>query len=199
LVFPSADKTFDAFVWFWKPKESLEEAVKKDGVPYHLWAQSQDLELTEGKVIKLAPIAKKMAELSDHRELKNIAYDRYRHKELDSEMSDLGIELPMIEHPQGFRRAGKINDDDNPLWMPKSVEELENSIIENRIRINVNRVLRWNVSSVAIRHDPAGTDNRIFDKRKSTGRIDGIVALAMAVGLAVANPNDEKQYQAFVV
>jgi len=201
-VFPTGPESWDAFVDFWKPTIGLQEAIKKDRVPYDLWAKNGHLRLTEGVVIKLAPIAQRMAEVSDHVQLAGIAYDRYRHKELSSNMVDLGIELPMIEHPQGFRRVGKLNwnatseppkDDngkpvDNPLWMPSSVQELENAIVEGRIRVCLNPVLRWNASSVVIRQDPAGTDNKIFDKAKSISRIDGIVALAMGVGLAKSRP-----------
>ena len=50
-------------------------------------------------------------------------------------------------------------------------------------------MLRWNVASTVVRPDPAGTDNHIFDKRKSTARIDGVVALAMGVGAAAAKPD----------
>jgi phage terminase large subunit-like protein len=200
-AFPTGKDTYDAFVDLWMPRIGLQDAVKKDRVPYDLFAKSGYLRLTEGRVIKLPPIAQRMAEIRDHVDLQGVAYDRYRHRELADDLLDLGIELPMVEHPQGFRRLGKLSwtgeeppkDEngkplDNPLWMPSSVQELENAIIECRIRVCINLLLRSNAASVVIRLDPAGTDNRIFDKRKSTGRIDGIVALAMAVGLAKVRP-----------
>jgi len=202
-VFPTGAESWDAFVDFWKPKIGLQEAIKRDGgAPYDLWNKNGYLRLTEGSVIKLPPIAQRMAEVADFVNLAGIAYDRYRHRELASDLVDLGIGLPMVEHPQGFRRVGKLNWNatseppvdkngkplENPLWMPSSVQELENAIVEGRIRVCMNPVLKWNASSVVIRQDPAGTDNRIFDKAKSVSRIDGVVALAMAVGLAKANP-----------
>jgi phage terminase large subunit-like protein len=197
-VYPAEDGTFDAFVDFFKPKINLQQAVIRDHARYDLWAEQGYLRLTEGLVIKLAPIAQRMSEVADRSSLKGIAYDRYRHRELADELHDLGIDLPLIEHPQGFRRinsalkddAGyheideKGNDIQNPLWMPSSVQFLENLIVEKKIRICYNPLLRANAASVVVRLDPAGTDNRIFDKRRSTTRIDGIVALAMAAGLA---------------
>lgn len=188
---------FDAFVDFFKPKEGLDYAARRDKVPYDLWSKDGFLRLTEGKVIKLGPIALRMAEINDTSELKGIAYDRYRHRELADDMVDMNIELPLTEHPQGFRRMGVLKDEngeqikdengkpvENPLWMPSSLQHLENLIKEENIRIHINPILKWNAASAVIRQDPAGTDNRIFDKRRSTSRIDGIVALAMAVGLA---------------
>lgn len=192
-VFPRGEE-LHAFLWFWKPKQGLQEAIKRDRVPYDLWSTNGYLELTEGRVIKLGPIAQKMGDIADRTQLEAVAYDRYRHRELADDLVDLGFELPMIEHPQGFRRAGE----DVALWMPKSVETLENMIREGRLRVTVNPLLRWNVASVAIRPDPAGTDNRIFDKRKSRARIDGVVALAMAVGVAEAKASGGIE-QGFVV
>jgi len=179
LAFPQKDGTTDAFVWFWKPKDGLQKAVKADRAPYDLWHKNGYLYLTDGEVIKLPDIAKHMSGIKENHDLMSIAFDRYRHKELDDDLLDLGIELPMIEHPQGFRRQAE-----SPLWMPNSFQTLENSIIEQKIRVCINPLMRYNVASTVVRHDPAGTDNRIFDKRKSRARIDGCVALAMAVGLA---------------
>lgn len=197
LVFPDEGDRYDAFLWFFKPREGLKEAIERDKVPYDLFAKQGHLVLTEGAVIKLGPIAEVMAECASRFTLQTTAYDRYRHRELQNQLADDGIELPMQEHPQGFRRVGTMRDAsgatikdplghtvENPLWMPSSVQSLENAITENRLRVKMNKVLRWNVASVVVRPDPAGTDNHVFDKRKSTGRIDGVVALAMAVGAA---------------
>ena len=191
-VFAGPDGLLDVFVDYWRPEDGLQDAIKHDRAPYDEWHKLGYLRLTDGKVIKLAPIAQRMAEIMDKADLKCVAYDRYRHKELNEHLIDMGIELPMQEHPQGFRRMGKLKDyndkpiKDNPLWMPSSIQYLENLILEQKIRIAINPLLRWNVSNTVIREDPAGTDNKIFDKRRSTARIDGVVALAMAVGLAKA-------------
>ena len=57
-------------------------------------------------------------------------------------------------------------------------------------------VLTWNAASAKMRTDPAG--NRKFDKIKSSGRIDGIVALAMAMRLAKMAPNNAIDLDAFL-
>lgn len=188
---PDGKRGYDAFLRYWRPREGLQAAVDRDRVRYDLWAKAGEIELTDGPVIRLAPIAQTLADAQAAFNLKAVAYDRYRLKELGDMMGDLGIAgLPMIEHPQGFRRATTHNPNapqqkiDNPLWMPNSCQELENSIIEERLRVAINPALRWNVASAVVREDPAGTDNWIFDKRKATGRIDGLVALAMAIGAA---------------
>lgn len=190
LVFPDDAGGYDALVKFWRPKEGLREASERDRVRYDLWAEAGDIELTEGKVIKLAPIADMLAQAQQDFDLQAVAYDRYRLKELGDQLTDQGVTLPLIEHPQGFRRSTTTNPNDprqkieNPLWMPNSCQETENAIIEARLRVAINPALTWNVASAVCREDPAGTDNFIFDKRRATGRIDGLVALAMGIGAA---------------
>lgn len=207
---------YDIDVTFWKPEDGLQAAIDRDRVRYDVWSEQGHLQLTEGKIIHLAPVADEMASDQDRYNLKAVAYDAYRHKDLTRELDNSGIVLPMLEHPQGFRRA-KLFDDrnqpvkdpatgktlDNPLWMPGSVQELENAIIEERVRVRINPVLRWNVGGVVCREDPSGVGNKIFDKRKATTRIDGIVATAMAVGAAksgfsgpatVRSPYEDESY-----
>jgi phage terminase large subunit-like protein len=59
---------------------------------------------------------------------------------------------------------------------------------------NKNPVLTWNASNAVVATDPAGS--RKLDKSKATGRIDGMVALVMAVGLASRSKPGPK-YQLF--
>lgn len=176
-----------AWLTFYKPKEGLQKAVDKDKVRYDIWASDGHLQLTPGRVIKLRPIASDMQADQNKYNLMATAYDAYRFKEMRDDLKDMGIDLPLMEHPQGFRRARTYDDVtgkmvDNPLWMPGSCQELENAITERRLHVKPNPVLQWNVSSAVIRTDEA--ENWHFDKKKATARIDGIVALAQAIGAA---------------
>ncbi len=69
--------------------------------------------------------------------------------------------------------------------MPGSLGELETLILERRIRIRRNPVLISAIMSAAIERDPF--DNRWFSKRRAVNRIDALVALAMAIGVATMN------------
>lgn len=200
FAFPEGD---DLLCWieYFKPLDTLDAAEKKDLVPYKQWIREGLITGIPGKVIRKEHLARRIAEVRQQYDLRAAAYDNYAHKALRDEMVEAGVSgIPWIEHPQGFRRAGRLYDElgnpipdprspkgeamENPLWMPDSVRLLEERIVEGRIRVQPSKVTRWQVSSVAIRQDPAGTGNRIFDKRKANGRIDGIVALAQAVGAA---------------
>lgn len=196
FVFPEGDR-FLAWVEYFTPLDTAKQREKTDGVPYTVWIRNGLIRGVAGSVIRKEHIGARLAFVLAMLNVKAVAYDNYAHKALEEEMSELGVEAPWIEHPQGFRRAGKLVDRfgqpllgrdgkqiDNPLWMPESVKLLEEDLIETRLGIQPSPVTRWQVSSAAIREDPAGTGNRVFNKRKSTGRIDGLVALAQALGAA---------------
>lgn len=193
------------FAHFWTPKATLLARARRDRVPYDLWEGMGIIEATAGKVIPMAAVGRQMAQDQEMFDLEFFSYDRYRHKDLQDKMADVGFDPPMIEHPQGFRRANRLDADvaarfglydetgkpaENPLYMPASIEEFEHAIIEERLWTPKHEVLRWNIAGVTPRDDPAGTGNKVFDKRKATGRIDGAVASAMAIGSAVARFGD---------
>jgi len=190
LVFPDGDH-LAAWIEYFTPKETAKDREKKDGVPYVQWIDNGLVHGVPGKIVRKEYVAARIAEISGRYDVRWAAYDRYRHKELAQEMAEAGVDVPWIEHPQGFRRGGQLDivgQDgkklDNPLWMPDSVQQFETRLIEKTLRVQPSKVTRWQVSSVVIRQDPAGTGNRVFDKAKATGRIDGVVALAMAIGAA---------------
>lgn len=227
-VFPDGDDLY-AFLDFWTPGETIRDREELDRVPYQRWAalgrwadQPQFLTATPGKVVSLEAVAERLRWYDENFDVQGYAYDKYRHKDLVDRVEELGaasLAEKMIEHPQGFRRAGMLHDArgrpvkdqdgqpaENPLWMPKSIEELENAILEasalertgGRLYVVANPVLRWNVASAVVREDPAGTGGRVFSKLKAKGRIDGLVALAMAVGLARAPRIKRKSLDGFL-
>lgn len=187
-----------AWIEYFTPLETARQREGKDRVPYLKWIDQGLVHGVPGSVIRVEHMASRIAEVTGTYDVTWAAYDRYRHKALADEMAENGVDVPWIEHPQGFRRGGALDGKngnplilgkdgkpvDNPLWMPSSVDGLETRVIEKTLEVQVSEVTRWQVSSVVIRPDPAGTGNRIFNKAKAVGRIDGIVALAMAVGAA---------------
>lgn len=193
LAFPEDDGSVALFLDFWKAAEALAEHEHRDRVKYRKWAEQGFLRTPPGKVLKTQPIADRLAEVQSDFDLRMVAYDKYRLKDLQRDLEEMGLDLPMMEHPQGFRRGRLIKHADGseepyPLWMPESVQRLENAVIEQMIRVAPNPILRWNISAAKVLEDRGGTGNRILDKFKSTGRIDGAVASAMAVGAALARP-----------
>jgi phage terminase large subunit-like protein len=187
-----------AWIEYFTPRDTAKDREAKDRVPYLKWIDRGLVHGVPGSVVRLEHVAARIAQVSDEYDVQWAAYDRYRHKALSDEMAELGVSVPWIEHPQGFRRAGQLDGKDgnplivgpdgkpvdNPLWMPSSVDLLEGRIIEKTLEVQESEVTRWQISSAVIRMDPSGAGNRVFNKAKAVGRIDGTVALAMANGVA---------------
>jgi phage terminase large subunit-like protein len=175
--YQSIEPRFLSFSELWMPEERLSLRQQQDDKPYKTWVEEGYLRLTPGQTVKLDFPAARIALVAKMFDLQGIAYDKYRFEELETELDALGLDVPMIEHPQGFRRSAETS-----LFMPNSLEQLEELIVEQRIRVNHNPVLNWNVASMGFRRD--AQDNRMPSKVHSRGRIDGAVALIMAAGLA---------------
>lgn len=74
-------------------------------------------------------------------------------------------------------------------------KELMKLALEGRIQHGGNKVLAWMVDNIHIRTDPAG--NIKPDKQKSTEKIDGVVALIMALDRAIRNGNAEPAHSVY--
>lgn len=213
FAFPEKDNRISAWIEYFTPEETALEREKKDGTPYTEWIRRGLIHAVPGKVVRKEYIGARILEVLQQYDVETAAYDRYAHKALADEMAEQGVVAPWMEHPQGFRRGGVWVDPrtgqpvldpetqkplDNPLWMPESVMELEARIIEKTIAVQLSPVTRWQVASTVIRNDPAGTGNRVFDKNRALGRIDGIVALAMAVGAVMMRRPEKPDISAFI-
>ncbi|MGF6986535.1 phage terminase large subunit-like protein [Paraburkholderia atlantica] len=187
------DGSVDAFVEFWTPEDTMQERARHDRVPYDAWVRKGYLFATPGKVIKYGYAVRRLAEHLDVMQFEGIAYDSYRIRYFEEELEAAAVNVNMIPHAQGFARSSESS-----LWMCRSIELIEQLIFDRKLRVVFNPCLRWNVSCAVIESD--AKNNRMFRKRKENGRrIDGIVALTMAIGLALdkASTAREPEYQMF--
>lgn len=172
LVFPDDDypPSYDVLAWFWSAGDTLRERGERDRVPYALWRDQGYLEAPPGRAIDKGAVVRRLAEVTSRFDVQGIAFDRWRIADLKKALADDGLEVPLVDWGQGFRD------------MAPAVDALETAVLTGRLRHGGHPVLRWNAANACITQDPAGS--RKIDKARSTGRIDGLVALAMAIGLA---------------
>jgi phage terminase large subunit-like protein len=165
-------------VEFWTPKDTLLDRERTDNVPYTAWLTQGFIQAPPGHAVDYSFVAERIADLSAQFDIKCIGFDQYRINYLEPVLVEANVYIPLVKHGQGYYKASESN-----LWMPRSIELFEKLITDKEIRIKVNPCLRWNAASAVLEAD--AKDNRIFTKKKSTGRIDGVVAAAMAVGTAL--------------
>jgi phage terminase large subunit-like protein len=209
VAFPNDDGSVDAFVEFWTPEATLRERAKVDGVPYDAWVKTGQVRATPGRAVDYSFVAQRIGELQHDIQLEAIAFDPYRIKYFEADLAAAGVEVKLVPHGQGYFKASdqaakekaKVAGKEPPpdLWMCRSIELLEGLVMKGKLRVKLNQCLQWNSASAVLEAD--AKNNRIFTKRRSKGRIDGLVALAMAVGLALNKPETDKPraYQMFFV
>jgi phage terminase large subunit-like protein len=179
LVF-QREGAFYTWAEFWLPEEGLLDKAKRDRVPYDVWREKGHLRTTPGRAIDHLAVIRVAVELLQDFDLRLMAYDRWGMKFLQPQLEREGIELPLEEFGQGFQS------------MSPAVATLESALLNGKLLHPGNPVLTFHAANAVATSDPAG--NRKLDKVKATGRIDGIVALCMALAKASAAQPEQSIY-----
>lgn len=164
------DEAYFVVPSFFVPADNLRARADRDGVPYPQWAADGFITATPGTVVDYQRVEAAIRYLCSRHDVREIAFDPHLGQQMMARLLDDG--LPVVEMRQGWRT------------MAPAIQTLERAIIGGNFRHGGNPVLRWNFQNVAVHTDSAG--NRAFHKGKSTDRIDGAVAAAMAVARAEA-------------
>jgi len=171
LVFPpeNEDDCYYVLPYFWLPEETLPLRVCRDHVPYDVWQRQGFLQTTEGNVVHYGFIENFIDNLGKKFHIKEIAFDRWGAVQMSQNLEDLGFTL--VQFGQGYRD------------LSPSTKELMRLTLEQKLCHSGHPVLRWMMDNIFIKTDPAG--NIKPDKEKSTEKIDGAVALIMALDRAI--------------
>jgi phage terminase large subunit-like protein len=170
LLFPplEEDEPWKVLCWFWIPEDDIRQRSKRDKVPYEVWLREGLVDSTPGNATDYDWIEAAILDLSSTYDIREIGFDRTFAGEITRHLTNQGIMC--VQFGQGF------------LSMGPAADELIRKLKAGRLQHGGNPVLRWCVRNAAMVGDAAG--NLKPDKQKSTERIDGLVALLMAVGRA---------------
>ena len=176
LVFPPLDESdkYAVLPYFWIPEDNIDLRVRRDHVPYDLWERQGYLQTTEGNVVHYGFIEKYIEGLGERFNIREIAFDRWGAVQMVQNLEGMGFTV--VPFGQGFAS------------MSPPTKELMKLVLEEKIAHGGHPVLRWNMDNIFIRTDPAG--NIKADKAKSTEKIDGAIALIMALDRAIRCGND---------
>jgi phage terminase large subunit-like protein len=160
---------------FWLPEEGLYERARKDRVPYDEWNRSGYLATVPGSSVSYEYVAEWLFSLFGQLSVVKLAFDRWNWRHLKPWLERVGfteetLAERFVEFGQGFQS------------MSPALRDLEGEILNGHLAHGDHPVLKMCASNAVVQVDPAG--NRKLSKAKSTGRIDGMVALAMAMGVA---------------
>ncbi len=155
----------DVQVRFWIPEAALERRDRTTQVAFRQWVRDGLLTVTPGLVVDYAAV--RAAVLADATTwgVAEIGFDPWNAMQLAGELEAEGLTMQPMR--QGFPT----------LHDPLSA--LGERVLAGRIRHGGQAVLRWHASNMAVARD---TDGRIKpDRKHAADKIDGIVALVMAL------------------
>lgn len=181
VIVGQIDDVWHVQAHFWTPEQGLADRARRDRAPYDVWARQGLLRTTPGASVDYEHVAADIAEILSDLDVRGVAFDRWRIDLLKKEFDRLGVDLPLVEHGQGFRD------------MSVALDALEAELLNGRIAHGGHPVLTMCAANAVVTRDPSG--GRKLDKAKATGRIDGLQALAMSMG--VASRATEAQFVGF--
>lgn len=183
-----------AKTWYWTTKSGLKERALADNAKYVEWDADPAVDFTAvpGAVIDKTFVAEQVKQLCAEHDVQFLAFDSAGMADFIAACEAVGFPvwryegpdkapgrgLKLVAHGQGKR----IVFEDRALCMPRSVEKLEDRILAGTIDIDNSPVTYMCAGNAFL--DADGQGNRAFDKKRSRGRIDGMVTVAMATGAA---------------
>lgn len=152
--------------WFFVSLEMAAYRTQKDSVKYLDWIDEKHIIGTEGNVTDYNYIKKIVLQSAEDYDVETIGFDRYNSSQLVIELGH--EEMTMEPFGQGF------------VSMNTPTKALEKMVLSGELNHLGHPVLSWNVDNVVLQEDAAG--NIKISKSKSSEKVDGAVALVMAIG-----------------
>lgn len=173
---------------FWLPDVGLVEKSKKDHVPYDVWKKDGHLQTTPGKAIEYEFVAEFLRGVFDRCDVQALAFDRYNMNFLKPWLVKAGFTDAELEK---FIEFGQ-----GTASMTPALRELEVRLLNKRLKHGNHPILNMCANNAVVVGESAA---RKFDKHKARGRIDGLVALAMAIGVMPSEAEKQAEFQMFFV
>lgn len=168
LAFPRPDGQVQVVARLYLPEATVVPRSERGNVPYQRWARDGWLTVTPGDVIDYDFIERDIREAMERFDVRAIAYDPWGAYQITNRLTEDGA--PLVAFRQG------------PKSYAPAMKALERAVYSGRLEHGDNPVMTWMASNLVVRRD--ANDNLAPDKRNSSEKIDGIVALIMALGVA---------------
>jgi phage terminase large subunit-like protein len=163
---------------FWLPGIGLPDKARTDRVPYDVWKAQGWLQTTPGATVEYEFVAAFLWDFCQINDVRKIAFDRWNWRHLKPWLLKAGFPEDQLADEGGlFQPMGQGFQSMSP-----ALRDLESATLNKRIAHGGHPVLTMCAANATVQADPAG--NRKLSKMKSHGRIDGMVALAMAMSVA---------------
>lgn len=179
-VFPGDDGSMTVLPYFFLPEENIQSRERRDRIPYRAWAHEGHIQLTPGVVTDYTFVEAKIMELVEKYRVREVTLDRWNATDIATRLDKEGA--PVTFMGQGYRS------------MSGPSKRLEEMVLSKKLKHGGHPILRSQASQVRVEMDPAGNikpTKKATGARKNAERIDGIVALVMAIGRIMESQEPE--------
>ena len=166
MVFPMDDGSIKVIPKMFVSEAAVERRRTQTGGSYDTFVKDNELIVTEGNSTDYAVIERVIKESAELYDLQSIAFDRWNSNSLVANLTDAGIEMDPFG--QGF------------ISMTAPIKNAEILVKKKLLHHGGHGMLRWMVANVVTKKDDA--ENIKFSKSKAGDKIDGIIAMIMALG-----------------
>ena len=156
---------------YYVPEMTLAERAERE--MYRYWKRHDMLHVTSGNVTDYDYITADLQRLSDTLSVYVVGYDKWNAVQWAIDATEKG--LPLKEYSQTI---GNFN---------KPTKELERLLLSGRVVIDNNEVTRFCFRNVMLKYDHNG--NCKPDKGMAKKKIDGVIAMIMALGVYLEIPH----------
>lgn len=174
LVHRRDDGGYRVKMHYWIPGDRVSEAEKRDRVPYRQWAKTGYVTISSGAAIDYDLVHRRILEDCDRYEVGAVGYDPWNAEPTRILLEAEGV--TMVKLRQGYATLSGPS------------KELERAVIEGQLDHGGDPVLEWMADNVQVRTDENGNIRPVKPEHNSGKRIDGIVALIMALAVAAVAP-----------
>lgn len=184
VLIGQVDGVWQVHPTFWLPKAGLMEKSRADRVPYDTWERQGHLTTAPGRSVDYEYVAEWLTGTLRRYRVKKIAFDRWNFKHLrpwlvKAGLDDRTVDEKFEEFGQGFQS------------MSPALRDLEAAVLNQKIAHGNHPVLTMCALNSVVHRDPA--NNRKLVKHRSPGRIDGMIALTMAIGVVPIKPEEKRR------
>lgn len=157
--------------YFWMPKGALTRRRQENREDISAWA-GKFIKMTPGDVVDYGVIRHDLNKLADKFKVREIAIDPWNATQLATDLEGDGFEVVYVR--TGFQSISA------------ATKEFEKLVLAGELQHPGDPVLDWMAGNVTVESDASG--NLKPSKKKSSEKIDGIVAAILAIARAICLP-----------
>ena len=156
---------------FYIPEETVGQRYRKENINIPAWVEAGIVTATPGATVDYSYIVRDVLADAERYHLLAIGYDKWQARNVIAEIDSERPDILLMEIDQSLKKMSPLT------------KSFEKHVKDGEV-VDANPCMAWMVSNVEVRPDANGNYKPLKKSRSNTGRIDGVIAAIMALGVA---------------